>query len=229
MSGSGFAGSGLNPLPHDEAQAAPPRSSGRSDATAAQEPCEIAELAQELIASRQNVSPKRLLEPGPDAAQLARIFAAAAAAPDHGEITPWRFVIVPAAARARLGEVFALALTDRDPGATPEQVDEARRKAHRAPLLMLAVARLGAADPDIPATERLLSLGCAVQNMLLCAHSMGLGCGLTGGKALASPRMRDLFTLAEGETPVCCINIGTVVTSRAGRIRPAPERFVSSL
>jgi nitroreductase len=194
---------------------------------AAPDPFDFTELALTLIASRQNVSPRRLIEPGPDAAQLEHILAAAAAAPDHGEITPWRFVIVPVGERARLGEV--LALIDRDPNVTPLQINEARRKAHRAPLLMLAIAGLGAADPDIPAAERLLSLGCAVQNMLLAAHAMGLGCGLTGGRALASPRMRELFALAEGETPVCCINIGTAVTSRPGRARPAPELFVSSL
>jgi len=206
-----------------------PRGNDRSVAIAADESLEIAELVQELITSRRNVSPKRLVAPGPDADQLERIFCAAAAAPDHGEITPWRFVIVPAEARARLAEVFALALIDRDASATPEQIGEARRKAYRAPLLMLAVARLGAADPDIPAAERLLSLGCAVQNMQLTAHSMGLGCGLTGGQALTSPRMRDLFALADGELPVCCINIGTVVNNRSGRVRPPPQMFVSSL
>ncbi len=219
----------MPPHLHRDAEAAPPRSGAHHHAAAADEPCEIAELVQELITSRQNVSPKRLIEPAPDAAQLERIFAAAAAAPDHGEITPWRFVIVPAAERARLAEVFALALIDRDPTATPEQIDDARRKAHRGPLLMLAVARLGAAEPDIPAAERLLSLGCAVQNMLLAAHSMGYGAGLTSGQAMASPRMKALFALAEGEVPVCCINIGTAVKNRAGRVRPAPERFVSSL
>jgi len=201
----------------------------RGDAPAADEPGAIAELVQELIASRQNISPRRLIEPGPDAVQLERIFTAAAAAPDHGEITPWRFVIVPAEARARLAEVFALALIDRDPNATPEQIGEAHRKAYRAPLLMLAIARLGAADPDIPAVERLLSLGCAVQNMLLAAHAMGFGCGLTSGRAMASPRMCELFALTEGETPVCCINIGTATTHRPGRVRPAPASFVSSL
>jgi nitroreductase len=206
-----------------------PQGDNRNGAISADEPGEIAELALALITSRRNVSPKRLNEPGPDAAQLERIFAAAAAAPDHGEITPWRFVIVPVPARARLADVFALALIDRDPNATPSQIAAARAKAHRSPLLMLAIARLGAADPDIRAVERLLSLGCAVQNMLLAAHSMGFGCGLTSGQAMASPRMRELFSLAEGETPVCCINIGTVSRQRAGRARPLPETFVSSL
>jgi nitroreductase len=175
------------------------------------------------------VSPKRLVEPGPDEAQLARIFTAAAAAPDHGEITPWRFVIVPTEQRARLAEAFALALTDRDAQATPVQVQSAREKAYRAPLLVLAVARLGAADPDIAPFERLVSLGCAVQNMLLSAHSMGLGCGLTSGQAMTSPRLRTLFALADGEDAVCCINIGTVAKHKPGRTRPAVQRFVSSL
>jgi len=195
----------------------------------ADDSAEIVELALALITSRCNVSPKRLVEPGPDAGQLECIFAAAAAAPDHGEITPWRFVIVPAAARARLAEVFALALTDRDPRATPLQIDTARQKAHRSPLLILAIARLGTADPDIRGVERLVSLGCAVQNMLLAAHSMGYGCGLTSGQAMASPRMRELFALAEGETPVCCVNIGTATHHKPGRVRPAPAAFVSVL
>jgi nitroreductase len=195
----------------------------------ATDPAQLADLVHELIASRRNVSPKRLVEPGPDEAQLARIFTAAAAAPDHGEITPWRFVIVPTEQRARLAEAFALALTDRDAQATPVQVQSAREKAYRAPLLVLAVARLGAADPDIAPFERLVSLGCAVQNMLLSAHSMGLGCGLTSGQAMTSPRLRTLFALADGEDAVCCINIGTVAKHKPGRTRPAVQRFVSSL
>lgn len=191
---------------------------------------ETAAFTQVLIASRHNVSPKRLLEPGPDPAQLDTLFEAAAAAPDHGEITPWRFVIVPADKRARLAQVFVQALADRDPAATPAQIEAAREKAHRAPLLMLAVARLGTADPDIPAVERLVSLGCAIQNMLLAAHAMGFACGLTGGQALPSPRLRELFKLADGETAVCFVNVGTAVTRKAeGRVRPGAASFVSSL
>jgi nitroreductase len=207
----------------DQGHVGPPESATTSDGQ------DLSEFTQLLIASRQNVSPKRLVAPGPDDSQLASIFAAAAAAPDHGEITPWRFVIVPPARRALLAEVFALALIDRDPSATPVQVDTAREKARRAPLLMLAVARLGVVEPDIPATERLLSIGCAIQNMLLAAHAMGFGCGLTSGQALGSPRLRDLFTLADGETAACFVNIGTAVNGKPGRVRPDASAFVSLL
>lgn len=113
------------------------------------------ELAQVLIGSRQNVSPKRLIEPGPTTEQLHALLSLAAAAPDHGLLTPWRFIIVPADQRHRLAEVFALALIDRDPGATLEQIEAAREKAHRAPLLMVAVCcvNIGTVSKRNPGTR----------------------------------------------------------------------------
>lgn len=205
----------------------PPSAPARASCASGENEAE--DFACTLIASRQNVSPKRLVEPGPSAAQLERILAAAAAAPDHGELTPWRFVIVPHDKRVLLAEVFAGALIDRDPAATAGQIGSAREKAYRAPLLMLAVARLGPSDPDIPAEERLVSLGCALQNMLLVAHAMGYGAGLTSGQAMNSPRLRELFALAEGERAVCCINVGSVTQRRRVRTRPAPAAIVSTL
>ncbi len=187
-------------------------------------------FAQALIHSRQTVMPRRLQAPGPDAAQLQDLLALAGAAPDHGQLTPWRFIIIPDAARARLADVFALALTDRDPAASAEQVAHAREKAFRAPLLMVVVACLGPRDPDIPALERMVSVGAAVQNLLLGAHAMGFGTGLTSGKAMASTRLRALLSLPDAEVPVCCINVGTVGQHkpRHGK-RPEPAAFTRTL
>lgn len=187
-------------------------------------------FAQALIGSRQNVSPKRLVEPGPTAEQLHELLSLAAAAPDHGLLTPWRFIIVPADQRHRLAEVFALALIDRDPGATLEQIESAREKAHRAPLLMVAIACLGPREPDTPALERMVSMGAAIQNLLLGAHAMGFDAGLTSGQAMASKRLSELCGLAPGEVPVCCVNIGTVSKRKPGSsVRPLPSSFVSEL
>jgi len=182
-----------------------------------------------LIRTRQTVLPKRLVAPGPDAAQLQLLFEAAAAAPDHEQRLPWRFIGVPADQRARLAEVFALALLDRDPAALPQQVEMAREKAHRAPLLMLAVARLDDADTEVPAAERWVSLGCAIQNMLLASHAMGYGSALTSGRAVDSPRLRELFALAPGEVPVCFVNVGTVSAAKSRKPRPDAARFFSWL
>jgi len=188
------------------------------------------ESAASLIGSRQNISPKRLVAPGPDAQQLDAMLRLAACAPDHGLLTPWRFIIVPQQKRHLLAEVFALALIDRDPGATLEQIESAREKAYRAPLLMLAVGRMHKAEPDIPHVERLISAGCAIQNLILAAHAMGFGTGLTSGQAMTSARLKDLFSLGRDEMPLCFVNIGTV-SKRKGpiRLRPEPAAFTTTL
>ncbi len=198
-------------------------------------PAELFDLARTLIATRRNTSPKRLHEPGPDADQLQRLLSLAADAPDHAELTPWRFVLVPTAQRHRLGEAYAQALLERDPQAQSSQIDDAREKALRAPLLLLAIVRLGpierdGAVRDIPAAERLVSLGAAIQNLLLGAHAMGYGSGLTSGQAMDAAPLRRLFALQDGEQAVCCINLGTARTARPrARPRPLPETFVSVL
>jgi nitroreductase len=188
-----------------------------------------AEFAAALIHNRRTVLPKRLAGPGPDAAQLARILDAAAAAPDHGQLLPWRFVLVPAKERERLADVFALALQQRDPKATQEQLAQAREKAFRAPTLLLAIARVGLPTDEIPAAERLVSAGCAIQNMLLMATALGFGSALTSGKALQSRPLRELFGLATDEQALCFLSIGTVSATRPPRPRPASEHYVSEL
>jgi nitroreductase len=202
---------------------------------------DLPEFASALIHSRQHVAPRRLVEPGPSPAQLQAILAAAGAAPDHGKLLPWRFVVVPDTKRQVLAEAFGLALQDRDPLATAEQIENAREKAHRSPFLMLAIARLAGSDPEVEAAraaggelevndaERLVSLGCAIQNVLLSAHAFGFGSGLTSGQALASTRLRVLFGLQVHEQAVCCINVGTVNKGKPPRLRPDVTAFVSSL
>lgn len=187
-------------------------------------------IAQALIESRQNISPKHLVEPGPSREQLDAMLSLAAAAPDHGQLTPWRFVLVPTEQRHRLAEVFAMSLVDRDPGATEAQVADAREKAYRAPLLLVAIASLGSREPDTPALERMVSMGAAIQNLLLGAHAMGFGTGLTSGRAMTSPHLRRLCGLDDGEVAVCCVNVGTVAKRKvASRVRPAATEILSVL
>jgi len=216
-------------LPDRRSHEQPEVVAARADSPPPSLDAEVRDIADTLIGSRQNVSPKRLVAPGPSSPEIQRLLGAAAAAPDHGLLMPWRFVIVPMDKRVLLAEAFALALTDRDSAATPDQIASAKEKAHRAPFLMLAIARLGDVLPDIPAMERLVSLGCAIQNILLSAHAMGYGAGLTSGQAMCSPRIRELFTLATDEHAICCINVGTVVKQKPRRARFSPEDFTSTL
>ncbi len=190
---------------------------------------DCARAAADLIHARQTVLPKRLLAPGPDADQLQALLGAASAAPDHGQLLPWRFVIVPRSERASLAEVFAQALRERDATATPEQMDQAREKAHRAPLLLLVVVDGVRGDAAVDLAERILSAGCAVQNMLLMATAMGYGSALTSGKALGSQALRQRFQLHTGEQALCFLSVGTVAARRPARTRPTVADYCSTL
>lgn len=185
--------------------------------------------AEALIHSRRTTLPKRLCGPGPDGPERAAILAAAAAAPDHGQLLPWRFIEVPENQRTRLADAFAAALLARDALAGAEELAQAREKAHRAPWLLLAVCRVRGANAEVPAQERLLSAGAAIQNMLLLATAMGLGSGLTSGKALASDALRALFGLHADEDALCFINIGHVAQARKARPRPPVDAYFSLL
>lgn len=190
---------------------------------------ELISTVATLMQSRQTILPKRLMEPGPDAGQLQQILEAAASAPDHGQILPWRFVLLPSEVRGALGQVFATALRERDPTATPEQVQQARDKAHRSPCLLVVVVDAARGDPAIDLQERIVSAGCAVQNVLLMATALGFGSALTSGKALKSGALRALLGLQAGEQALCFVSVGTVQSNRPGRLRPRVQDYVCTL
>ena len=199
------------------------------DMTEPSYPAEPVQWAATLMQVRQTLLPKRLAAPGPDEAQLQTLLGAAASAPDHRQLLPWRFVLVPTTARERLAQVFAQALLERDANALPEQVAQAREKAHRAPLLLLLVVDQAKGDLEVGLHERIISAGCAVQNMLLVATAMGFGSALTSGKALTSTSCRQLFGLTASELALCFISVGTATASQPSRIRPEPADYVSVL
>jgi nitroreductase len=186
----------------------------------------ITEVCDALIHMRQHIGPKHLAEPGPSTAQLRELFAAAAAAPDHKQLMPWRFLVLGDEARQRLSEVFVAALLARDPEALPAHIDDARKKAFRGAVLILAVADLRAENDDVHPLERVVSLGAAIQNLLLAAQARGFGSGLSSGRALHTPLLREAFGIAEGEHALCFISLGTPQRSKAGRQRPAVDAFV---
>jgi nitroreductase len=189
------------------------------------------EQLRDLMAARRHVGLRRLLGPGPDPAGLLRILEAAAQAPDHGLIRPWRFVLVPPERRGELGEVFVQALLARAPDADEAARAAAIDKAFHAPSLLVAILHDDPAVAAVPAAEKLVSLGCAIQNMLLAARALDFDSGLASGAALGTPAMRRLLRLADHEQAICFIGFGTADPgkTKAPRERPQPGQFFSSL
>ena len=180
------------------------------------------------LAARRHVALRRLQAPGPDDAALARMMDAAAQAPDHGCLLPWRFVLVPSERRDDLGAVFEEALAQRDPTADDAARASAREKALHAPCLLVAVL-VDAPGTSVPVEEKLVSLGCALQNVLLAAQALGFASGLASGGALDTPAMRRLLALDAHERAVCFIGIGTGEPKKTPRVRPQPGQFFTSL
>lgn len=158
-----------------------------------------------LDALLNRVSAPRLREPAPDAAQREILFRAAMRAPDHGLLRPWRFLTIEGAARERLGELFAEAL---GADATPEALAKAHAMPLRAPLLVVAIARLQA-HPKVPPQEQVIAAGCAAHAMLLAAYAQGIGAVWRTGELAYNPRVAEGLGLAADEQVVGFLYIGT--------------------
>ena len=178
--------------------------------------------ALEAILTRVTVPPVKMTEPGPDDAALGRMLEAAAAAPDHGRLSPWRFLLVQGAGRARLGDLFAEALAAERPETSDGEIAKQRQAPLRAPLIVVAVARIDPDHPKIPAWEQRASAACAAHNLLLAAHALGFaGKWATGGNA-ASPGVRRGLGLAAAEEITGLLYIGTAIEPQPLPLRPDP-------
>lgn len=181
------------------------------------------------LSTRRHVSLRRLLAPGPDEANLRTIVEAAAHAPDHGRLHPWRFILIPAHRRADLGAVFVETLTSRAPDCDDEARTSAFSKAFHAPCLIAAVLKDDATAAPASREEKLVSLGCAIQNVLIAAQSRCFASGLASGAGMQAPGLRRLLDLAEDEQAICFLGFGTAATPGPARPRPAPDNYFSSL
>jgi nitroreductase len=181
------------------------------------------------LTARRNVSLRRLVAPGPDEAGLKLIVEAAAHAPDHGRLRPWRFILVPAARRPDLADVFVDALVQRDPDCDDVARAAAYDKAFHAPCLLVAILIDDPKASAVPTAEKLVSLGCAIQNMLIVAQGLQVDSGMASGGAMGVPGMRQFLRLEPHEQAVCFIGFGTATSTKPPRLRPQPEDFMSTL
>ncbi|HEX4387924.1 MAG TPA: nitroreductase family protein [Steroidobacteraceae bacterium] len=163
-------------------------------------------------------SARTLTEPAPDAAALELIFASAVRAPDHGRLRPWRFVVVSADARARLGELLAAHLARTHAHSDAQVLERERQKAYRAPLIVVVAAHLNA-GVKIPAVEQLLSAGAAAHAMMLAAGALGFGAMWKTGAAAYDPEIRAGLGLESEDVIVGFLYLGT-----EGQPAAAPQR-----
>ncbi|WP_210398215.1 nitroreductase family protein [Motiliproteus sediminis] len=166
---------------------------------------------------QQRVSCPVVEEPGPSASQLDAMFRAALRAPDHGNLKPWRFLVVEGEARAKLGELFLQAALAKDPALVPPLQEKMRNMPLRAPTLVVVIARLQQ-HPKVPLVEQQVAAGAAAQNILLAAHGLGLGAMWRTGDMAYNPDVMRGLGLAENEEIIGFVYLG----SRPAKTRNAP-------
>ena len=178
--------------------------------------------ALDLLKTRRSVKPIELRAPGPDRDQLATILTVASRVPDHGKLTPWRFLAIQGDARQGLGDRLAARGLERDPDAGEAAVEKDRMRFSHAPLVLVVIAQLGP-HAKIPEQERLLSAGCVCFALLQAAQALGFGAQwLTGWPAYDSEVKRWLG-LGEHEHVAGFIHIGTPKLEAPERERPDPR------
>jgi nitroreductase len=126
----------------------------------------------EFLTTRRSTVARMMDDPGPDDAELKKIMEAGMRVPDHGRMTPWRFIVIRGDARNTIGNVIADAYKKNNPDAIDEQVEMEQERLLRAPVVIAVVSRVQK-EHKIPVWEQVLSSGAACQTMLIAAQSMG--------------------------------------------------------
>lgn len=182
------------------------------------------ETALALLASRHSVGPKHLGAPGPSDEQLRRAFAAALRAPDHGKLTPFRFVVARGDGLERLAELFVD--YGRRCGKPDDELALERRRAAQAPVVIAVVARIDAMH-EVPAHEQWIAVGGALTNVLNALHFMGFGAKMLSGRRAGDPTIGAAFC-RDGEQLVGWISVGTPQAPPRARSTDPVDRVASA-
>lgn len=166
-------------------------------------------LLLDAILARRSVHPKRLINPGPDAAAIQQIAESAATATDHCGLRPWRLLAITGNSRATLGEVFAKIKLQRQPEVTFAELERERDRARAVPVLLAIISRPTAGHPIVPIVEQYACMGAAIQNILLCADSLGFGAKMVSGRKVRDPRMAYALNISAEEAVFGFVCLGT--------------------
>ena len=139
-----------------------------------------------LLATRRSGKARDMVTPGPDAAELAAIVAAAARVPDHGKLAPWRFVTIAADRRDAFAALLEAAYLADKPAAGRIELNAVRDFAHQAPALVV-VFSTPVPLSHIPAVEQQLSAGAACGLLCAAASAHGFVANWLTGWAAYSP------------------------------------------
>jgi nitroreductase len=179
-----------------------------------------------LLSTRRSVKPIELTAPGPSPAELDTLLTIASRVPDHGKLTPWRFIVFEAEGRTKAGEAIAEAFLAKYPDATPDQVAFERTRLARAPLVVAVVSR-AAPHVKIPEWEQVLSAGAAAMSLAIAAHALGFAASWITEWYAYDRAVLAALGLAPHEKIAAFVHIGRPAQPPEDRPRPVLADIVT--
>lgn len=162
---------------------------------------------------------------------IEHVLESAVHAPNHRITEPWRFHVFTGKGRGELAKVRAetARLMAEAEGEDPEfaagRISRERKKAFRSPVVIVVVSEAG--RDEVETLENYAACCAAVQNMLLTAHSLGLGAIWRTGPVAYHEHTRAFFGLEEGDSIVAFLYVGYPdMGERPRRRKPAHEKTV---
>lgn len=175
-----------------------------------------------LLAERRSSSAQTLAAPGPSAEEVELLLRIGARVPDHGKLSPWRYLVFEPAAKAdyaaRLKE---LAEAQGDPQRIAKLA-----KLTAAPFTVAVISRT---DPnaDIPEWEQVLSAGAVCMALLIAAEAMGYGANWITDWYAYDQKALAILGLAPGEKVAGFVHVGATPEPPLERARPDVAKITS--
>ncbi|ENM3736403.1 TPA: NAD(P)H nitroreductase [Vibrio cholerae] len=174
--------------------------------------------ALDLLLNRRSIA--KLDAPAPEGEALENILRAGLRAPDHGALTPWRFVVAHGDGLAKLAAILEQA--EMTNGSDEAVISRAKNAPFRAPMVITVIAKVSHSD-KIPVFEQHLSAGCAVQAMQMAAVAQGFQGIWRSGSWMFHPVVRSAFNVQGEDQIVGFLYLGTPGCSAM----KVPERDLS--
>src|SRR5262245_304291 len=178
--------------------------------------------AMELLRTRYSAS--KLGAPSPSAQATEAMLEAAARAPDHGRLQPWRLILIEGDARRSFGELLAESLARRNPSAGDQAFIREREKALRAPLIIVVATRCDT-SAKTPVVEQIIAAGCAAHGLILAAFAQGLGAFWRTGEAAYDEAVKQALGIGPDDLIIGFIYVGTNMGGASSRPRPVVQEF----
>src|SRR3979490_2068190 len=148
-----------------------------------------------LMAVQTRSSAARLAEPGPSPADLDQVLQAAARAPDHGRLKPWRFIVLEGATREAFTAAAGGGKRAQLAAMTAGQLAAEGEKLSRSPTIVVVGCAVNREQSKIPEIEQIVAVGAAAQNLFLAAHDLGYGVMWKTGAAAYDPAVKGTVGL----------------------------------